>query len=300
MKTINSLFSHLIILILPIVGIVNAEEPCVQQLCPQEGSTNKLELPGQFRRTDLHSLKEKVARGLEKLNASASRQFSENNLKYLIQELQQANILIVDLRREYHGFQEGRVVAWTAKEPINDEKYEYNHKLSAEQIEKREQIFIEKLTKNSNGDGSRKILTERQLAEQLGVDYLRIPVMDHCIPTDEQIDFFVSLITSRSPETWIHFHCAGGMGRTTTFMSMLDMMHNASSFSAYEIMQRQQALGGSNVWDPQTYEGQHPSKIVRAFERVKLLCLFHHYCLENPTFSTSWSKWLSQQTFERA
>lgn len=298
MKKNNYLFSHLFFLMLPLLGSATLVETPPESLCTQIAFKNEFELPEKFRRTDQHSLPEDISKGLEKLNASASRQFSEGNLKCLIKDLGRDNILIIDLRRECHGFQDGAAVAWISTKPVNDEKYEYNHDLSSKEIEDKEGTLLTHFKNSVHED--KTMLTERQLTEQLGVNYLRIPVMDHQIPTDEQVDLFVSLINSRSSETWLHFHCAGGMGRTTTFMSMLDMMHNAADFSAYEIMQRQEALNGSNVWNPRAYEGQHPSKIVRAFERVKLLCLFHHYCLENPTFSISWSEWLSQQTFKRS
>jgi len=76
---------------------------------------------------------------------------------------------------------------------------------------------------------------------------LRITVTDHRSPLDDQVDLFVQSVKNLPKETWLHFHCRGGAGRTTTFMSMYDMMHNAKNVSFEDIMKRQTLIGGSDL-----------------------------------------------------
>jgi hypothetical protein len=67
-------------------------------------------------------------------------------------------------------------------------------------------------------------------------EYHRIPVTDHCAPNPEAAKLFVTLCRQvyEQPEdqSWIHFHCHGGDGRTTTFLAMYDMVCWAKANSA--------------------------------------------------------------------
>ena len=65
------------------------------------------------------------------------------------------------------------------------------------------------------------------------VTYVRIPVTDHCMPNPYAQERFVTLCRYlyRQPDdqTWVHFHCHGGDGRTTTALAMYDMVCWAKS-----------------------------------------------------------------------
>src|SRR5262245_16180145 len=56
------------------------------------------------------------------------------------------------------------------------------------------------------------------------VQYLRIPVTDHCAPSDTAVDKLCGLRDEarKDPRSWVHFHCHGGDGRTTTFLTLYD------------------------------------------------------------------------------
>ncbi|MCE5318822.1 MAG: hypothetical protein LLG04_15855, partial [Parachlamydia sp.] len=88
---------------------------------------------------------------------------------------------------------------------------------------------------------------EREVAEDAGVGYLRLYLTDHMAPSSEEIERFLSFYRALSPNSWLHVHCAGGDGRTTTLMTIVDMLHNAKELSFEEIVARQHALGGSNL-----------------------------------------------------
>ncbi|MBU3197100.1 hypothetical protein KPL26_10470 [Clostridium algidicarnis] len=56
------------------------------------------------------------------------------------------------------------------------------------------------------------------------------------------VDCFVSLVKSQPKNTWLHFHCKQGIGSTTTFMIMYDMIKNAHHVTADDIIKRQLLL----------------------------------------------------------
>ena len=70
-------------------------------------------------------------------------------------------------------------------------------------------------------------MTEKELVESEGFEYIRLPMRDHSWPTAESIDTFVSFVKSIDPDqSWLHFHCMGGRGRTGVMMMLYDMMMN--------------------------------------------------------------------------
>jgi hypothetical protein len=173
------------------------------------------------------------------------------------------------------------------------------------QIEEAEIAFLQKLLTNKideyiTDDGKVNVLvesisTERQLVEKMGFEYIRLPITDHEYPLDEEVDQIVEIVKSLPQNSWIHIHCAGGEGRSTTVMCMVDMMFN-SHLSPLEIMQRQEAIGGSHVYDPENFFAQNPGRLPIGIQRRDFLEMFHRYCVENPNFTESWSVWYSRQS----
>lgn len=129
------------------------------------------------------------------------------------------------------------------------------------------------------------VQTEEELAKNLGMSYLRITVTDHEKPLDDQVDLFVESVKNLPQDIWLHFYCRGGAGRTTTFMAMYDMMHNAKNVSFEDIMKRQTLIGGSDLLKG---EDQDESQ-----DRLNFMNVFYNYCKDNKDgFQTSWSEWL--------
>jgi len=67
----------------------------------------------------------------------------------------------------------------------------------------------------------------KKMSLPCAVKYVRIPVPDHCKPKPAAAHRFFSLCKEiralPEEQTWVHFHCHGGDGRTTTFLAMYDM-----------------------------------------------------------------------------
>jgi protein-tyrosine phosphatase len=241
---------------------------------------NKDKLPKEFRITPL--------------GASASSQFSKGSLQKMLELLQKQNVVIVDLREESHGFLNGSAISWFShhnwgnqgknKSSIIRDENEKIHQLSEKFFAF---LFIHKTYPIPYRIKS--AMTERELTSALKIDYYRLPITDHLKPLDTIVDEFVSFIKCLPKESWLHFHCSAGKGRSSTVLTMLDMMRHPKQISFEEFIIRQINFGGINLL------GLSPGKdwkhgYVR--ERATFLHHFLRYCQEqSPSFVQSWSAW---------
>jgi hypothetical protein len=49
-------------------------------------------------------------------------------------------------------------------------------------------------------------------------------VTDHCAPSHEALSKLMSFVSGVRPNDWVHFHCHGGDGRTSTFLALYDII----------------------------------------------------------------------------
>ncbi len=206
-----------------------------------------------------------------------SGQFSLCELQSFLLKYSDRRVVIVDLRREFHGFIEGNPVSWKLEPGAYKEgSFQYNKGISAGTLQKEEKEFLRK----------NDAISEKELIDglSLNLSYVRIPILDHSFPKEAEVDAFLALMQTLSMSDRIYFHCAGGKGRTTVAMCMADIFYNCHLFTVEEILQRQNDLGGSNL-------------LVERLEGGRLLFLtfFYKYCLENRTLIESWSSWIKRQ-----
>jgi len=245
--------------------------------------------------------------GLATLDISGSAQFSVNQFKILVQELKtlaKGPIYDVDLRQESHGFFNGYAVSWyglhnwgnldkkDSKAIREDENYRIKNSLGKE-------VFISKLNKRELATTSKKItvtqaITEESLAKAEGLHYYRITATDHVWPAAKYIDQFINFYDNLPANAWLHFHCEAGVGRTTAYMAIVDIMRNPNLPLA-DILQRQHMIGGSYV----AYTIKNPQKNDwKAYcynDKAKMITLFYKYVQANHAnnYKKSWSKWLA-------
>lgn len=276
--------------------------------------SNEAKLPNRFRsshdtlKNDLNPLPSTI--GLFDLNISASGQFSEKSLQTILQHLNNPpNFYILDLRQESHGFLNGNAVSWYL-----NRNWENNNK-SITEIEKEEQKRLKKslklkkvslysIVKKDTATGMliestpqkldvTSAMTERELAHQSNLQYLRLEVVDHLRPTNAVVDQLVNFATSLPNPHWIHIHCSAGKGRATTFMVLYDIIFNAKTVSIEDIIHRQWLLGGLNL-----FEGKPAKKWKAQFgiDRLNFVQEFYVYCRDNQdNYKTSWSEYLLHQ-----
>lgn len=252
---------------------------------------NNDSLPKNFRKTSdytvLKGRKDINFNGLNKLNISGSQQFSGQNISLLIRALAtKLPVTVVDLRQESHGFINGLPVSWT------DSKNNANAGLTMEQVLKDEADRLktiklnEPITFYNHPEVTivpTQVQDENELIKSKAVAYARIAVRDGGIPTDGMVDYFIEFVKAQPENTWLHFHCKHGIGRTSTFMIMYDMMKNYKKVSEDEIIKRQ--LGLAN-FDETTLKSFYNN------ERIGFLKSFYVYCsTHGDSFNIKWSEW---------
>jgi len=261
-------------------------------------SNNELRLPKNFRTTNElgkftgHTFS---TLGLAELYESGSAQFSEKEFTQILTKMS-GEIIIVDLRQESHGFLDGAAVSWYGKR--NWANVDKN--LGEVEIDEQERLqaaltsSIDIAPSAVNGKAKiNSVLTESQFISSYGVQYLRIPVTDHMPPSNENVDQFIQFYKGLPQGVWLHFHCHAGRGRTTTFMTMYDILRNGKKVSLADIMSRQALLSDMDLrkiplakkkWERELYE-----------ERAIFIKQFYDYVNNSPDdLPVMWSEWIQQ------
>ena len=241
---------------------------------------NCSDMPKHFRKStdklNTQNSEELNISGLNTLNISGSQQFCEGNLPLVIDSIGNSlPITVIDLRQESHGFINGSPVSWAnalndaTKGLTKDEVMldEYN-KLSSIKLN----VPISYYNHKNVIVVPKKVEDEEHLVNSKSLSYIRIPVTDGKIPTDDMVDYFVELISLQPKNSWLHFHCKQGIGRTTTFMIMYDMMKNSKDVTADDIIGRQLLLANFDESHIKSFNNN---------ERINFLKNFYRYCKES-------------------
>lgn len=277
----------------PVVLIINAE--------------NTKELPHRFRSTKILDKFTEERKGLEELRLSGSGQFSVGSLETLLDQLHHPkNLYVLDLRAEEHGFLNGAAVSWcgprnqsnvekTAVEVLAQEK----ERLTS--LQKHTDVVVHRVQAKNNEQNRlptvdpetwKRIVieNEEQLLARHGISYFRLAVTDHQRPSDTVVDEWLVWVKQLPKDRWVHIHCAGGAGRTTTFLVLFDCLWNAQSLSFEGIVKRQMALGGGELYP----DHKASWKKKDAEERMQFLQEFYQYAKEvGLGGKISWSAWKS-------
>ncbi len=233
-------------------------------------------LPRNFRTTDdrfKESKGETLARtGLKDLRASGSGEFTPEGLKLLLARTR-GPVTVFDLRQETHIFVNELPVSWYA---TNDW---VNVGRSQSAIEADEASRVECAS------------TEHDIVGAGGASYVRLTITDHARPLNEEVDRFILAVRALPENAWAHFHCEAGLGRTTTFMVLYDMLRNANRVSLEDIVTRQKILGNNydvlQPAEPANWKAPHMA------DRAAFVRAFYDYARANPNGQPQlWSEWL--------
>lgn len=271
---------------------------------------NSAQLPAKFRTSaDVLTDTKVNSLGLDQLHVVGSHQFSKDSFLTALSRIPSKSVIVVDLRRESHGMLNADAVSWYGPQDAA------NQNKSIPQIIASEQRLLARLAKSSyrwvydivskTDDGYvdkveheivqvQNVQSEQQFVEANHTGYQRFYVEDFHAPSDAEVSRFVSFAKTVPANTWLYFHCRGGEGRTTTFMTMMDMMKNAKQVSYDDIMARQLALGGADLRD---LPAQGSFKYPYAVQRVIFLQSFYNYAKSNTdNFATSYTTWKQKQS----
>ena len=249
-------------------------------------------------------------------NASGSAQYSLSQLEWMVTSKSvQSPLVLVDLRQESHGFfnlgqnplynEQYIAVSWFAERDwANVAKgfpsISYDELILLNAALNNKETVYQILTKTPEDGictGSANtvqvdgVSDEEGMVSKWSAQYLRLPTTDHCRPLDSIVDQFVAYEATMAPDAWLHFHCRGGDGRTTTFMTMHDIINNPTTALA-TIVARQHTIGGvdlSATPDPTSY------KYPFAVERYDFIQSFYKYVgvAQPGGFQLTWSTWVS-------
>lgn len=245
--------------------------------------------------------------GLNKLHIMGSAQFSEKELHYVIQNTRHPAI-IIDLRQEAHGFINGTAISWYGRYnwdnvDKDEQKISTLEKQLLQNLQKQSTVIAYQIKHKKFGRIKQtqplqfkihNVQDEQNLLKTYSINYYRIYVTDHKRPNDQQVDNFIHIVKTLPMHQWMYIHCRGGKGRTTIFMAMKDMMENAKQVSFADIVHRQFALGGQDLYKiPAKNEQTHDF----AIERLQFLEKFYQYCKNNQNdFATNWSEWIQRKS----
>lgn len=194
-------------------------------------------------------------RDIPTLNISGSAQFTKDQLLNLKNSINKDNICIVDLRQESHGMINDLAISFLNPYKDLNNRFTTEQTIKAEnsllnkikigntiQLYKHTGIFIKDITVDF-------ISNESQLVTEADMQYKRFAVKDNSAPTPDIVDEFVEFIKNKPDDIHLHFHCAAGKGRTTSFMVMYQAMKNNSNLTLEQLLSYQYNIGGVNLHD---------------------------------------------------
>lgn len=136
--------------------------------------------------------------------------------------------------------------------------------------------------------------SEQVIAEKAGFEYIRLTISDHMAPRDEDADRIVSLAKNLPDNVWVHMHCRGGDGRSTTVFAMYDMLKNADKVSFNDIIKRQASV--FPYYDLSQIVRKDPG--LTKYYKARLVFLNHFYQFASASirgYPGNWSDWIKEQ-----
>lgn len=207
----------------------------------------------------------------------AQLQNTLNNLFIFHSNIQK--VWIVDLMKEYHGFikYNDNAIPFTFRAEYNT----VNFGVKYDDVSVKQSEVLQSLNQHENYKNDIKIISKCSseksavkdilqtvkikshggilsegdiVQQQKNVQYKHFPCADHSPPSYEAIVDFANFIHNEfdSSTDWIHIHCHGGKGRSTSFSLMLDMFMrlkngNLSNTSFDGLLQFHKDSGGKDL-----------------------------------------------------
>lgn len=217
-------------------------------------------------------------------------------------------IYLVDLRQETHLYINGLPISiFYKKDEINWGKspaaIQAEEQAWIKQLSSRKKIVINSLSKpvagfktpiNPFNMSINEVYSEESAAAKAGMHYMRLEVPDYHPPSPEQVDRFLAQIQTLPANSWLHIHCAGGKGRTTTFLTMIDILYNSNKDSLETIVNRQILIGGIDLLGDSLSLSKQPWKKQYHQARSNFIRLFYLY-VSKAYPQKHFSEWLTKQ-----
>lgn len=234
--------------------------------------------------------------GLADLKCSGSATLSAGSVQWILSRIGKPAI-VVDLRQETHAILNGAAIEWEAQDNWGEVGLSRDQVLALERerlkaLQGTVSVIDERNPQNPPQNVTvASTSTEEELVKRAGLGYERLTITDHVRPSDADVDRFLLFVDGLKPGTWLHFHCRAGVGRTTTFMTMYDMLRNAKEVSFEDILRRQAALPPN--FDLLEIKPNAREQYSR--ERADFISWFYRFAQQRQP-GQKWSAWLSSQS----
>lgn len=151
---------------------------------------------------------------------------------------------------------------------------------------------LRRLLVMGNTHGTRDdFISEEEVVKGHGYEYINLYQRRRDTPAGEMVDRFIGLVENLPQDGWIHFHCRGGKGRTTSFMVMFDILKNGRNISLEEIVRRHHLLGGIDLFDTKVWKNGTYTK-GQLIRRKEFIINFYKYVTDPQGYGKqSWMSW---------
>lgn len=236
-------------------------------------------------------------KGLKDMKMSGSGRLSQEKIKRYFKDIPKP-VAIIDVRAEKDYFVKGIPASWLGIRVLENG---FEDRLKTTSFLKLPLHHIKwSLRRIINlGFGyditPATLLSEEQFLKDNGFLYFCFEGKRHCAHTPEAVQKFLDYLETQPEDIWIHFHCANGRGRTTTFMILYDIYKNARITSLENIILRQHLLGGENVFDVALRPKGTWSK-TDLLKRKELVEKFYTYMTAKSGYpKIKWIDWINQK-----
>ena len=237
--------------------------------------------------------------GLDTLNISGSGVIHLNALKKSLGSVKNLadNVVIVNLSINDQYYADGRPFRWyNWYLQDQDQKLIHAPYRSCKNIHRVKDNIKWFLRRNYYHQSPPEIIeSEGEMIKRLGYGFKSFHIVRRQLYKPHMIDEFVEFIDQLPAGTHLHFHCDGGNSRTTTLMTMVDIIKNGTMVSLNTIIERQRGIGGVNLYDTKPYlGGTWKPNLLEA--RLQMVEDFYRYVNDpNGYGHCKWSEWLEKQ-----
>ena len=215
-------------------------------------------------------------RGLHDLRASGGAAVHFPDLKRRLSHIKGPK-LILDGMTEYHGYIYGIPTTFLAYQAIK--RYNWKYKLRRLMLTGTKELRKDLVT------------PEGEEALKQGFAYVNLHPGSRFIPSHEKIDEIIQIFESLPENTWIHFHCHHGKGRTSLMLVMFDIMKNAPLVSLKDIVKRHHLLGSENLLDTTVWARGSYTKEQLEKRRDFVSEFYDFICQRKAGGFQLWSEW---------
>lgn len=218
-------------------------------------------------------------RGLRELKASGGTSVRFSDLKRKLSHINDP-VFIIDGIDEFHGYIYGIPSTFFAYQKSNPHwKYYVRRWIYTGSIEVHPEFVV----------------PEAIEAQKYGFSYAHLKVGSKFISSDETIDNLVKVLESLPPDTWVHFHCHYGKGRTSMMLVMYDIMKNAPLVSLENIVKRQHLLGSEDLLNIDVRKGGSYTKKQLEDRKMFITQFYDFICQRKAGGIPEWSTWRRYQ-----